>query len=62
MITNDTSRKNRLLREISDQEDSPCYECLVKSACSRQITNHDACDKYIDYIFEKIQESKNAKK
>jgi hypothetical protein len=55
--------KKRSLRDISDQKDSPCYECLVRGTCTRSFNSSDACNEYIDYIFEQIGRwSKNAKK
>lgn len=46
----------RSMKDISNREDSPCYKCLVKSTCSRSVTNNQACNAFIDYVFEKLGE------
>lgn len=45
----------RSLKDISNEKDSPCYECLVKGSCKRSVTNNDACEPFIDYIVKKIR-------
>ena len=59
----DYTGPRRSLIELSNQEGSPCYECLVKGACTRSLVKGDACEKFIDYTFYLIhKEMKREKK
>jgi prepilin-type N-terminal cleavage/methylation domain-containing protein len=46
----------RNIKDISNEEDCPCYECLVKSTCSRKMSTGDACDKFINYVCSKLKD------
>ena len=46
----------RSIKDISNEEDCPCYECLVKSTCSRKMSTGDACDKFINYVCSKLKD------
>lgn len=58
----DYTGPKRSLIEISNVEGSPCYECLVKSTCRRSLVRGDACNKFIDYMFDLITEEKKHEK
>ena len=50
MTTRNPSRLGKHIKDLSQREDSPCFECLVVATCTKSFVTKSACYAFAEYV------------